>query len=172
MSDVDGAWLAGLCCGEACFRMSMKVKNTNPNFSAQFQVHLRADYIGALIEIKRIWNIDIPILLWDRVKDRNRGIDAGDGAKLIIRDIPILWHKVVPTFEKYSMRGKKQNEISVFSRGVKILYDKRSSGRRRARFTESELCELEKTYWELREIKKYTGDIREFVLRYPATMLP
>ncbi len=170
--DVDGGWLSGICAGEACFRIAMKKNNvTNPQFSCQFQIQLRADDVGALTEIRRLFGLSVPLVIWDRKHDRERGVDAGDGAKLVVRNIPDLWYRVIPTFEKYPMRAKKQNELPLFKRGVQILMEKRLSGRRNSSLTQDEREELEELYWALRKEKKYKGSVEDALNKSPSVFV-
>lgn len=166
ISDSDGGWFSAMCNGEGCFRVQMRGE-TKSNFTAVFSIQLRADDIQSLMEMKRIIGYKKHLSIWDRAKDVARGINAGDGVKLHIRDIPFLFYRLIPILEKYPMRGKKQNELPIFKRGVKIFIDKRASGRNRASFTPEEREELEQIYWCLREMKKYKSNLRDIMKEYP-----
>lgn len=171
ISDTDGGWLAGICSGEGCFRVMMRQSESGYQFSVQFQIQLRADDIRTLEEINRLWKLDIPIRLWDRDHDRKRGINAGDAAKLLIRDIPTLFYRVLPTLEKYPMRGKKQDEIPLFKRAILIIFSKRQNGRRNSSYTNEEKTELEQIYWAMREMKEYKANLYDILSKHSAIMI-
>lgn len=169
ISDEDGGWLAGMCNGEACFRIDYKeINEKRVRMTAVFSINLRADDAECLNEMKNLWAIKNPLILWDRRMDTSRGMNVGDGLKLHVRDIPTLHRKIIPTLEKYKLRGKKGNEIPLFKRAVDIMYNKRSEGRRYASFTSDEKVELKSIYWSLREMKKYKSNGDEVLKNYPA----
>ncbi len=165
----DGGWLSGICAGEGCFRISMNLSARRlSQFGAIFHMQLRADDIGVLEEIKRLWRLDTRIGIWNREHDRKRGINAGDGCILTIRNIPVIVSRILPTFEKYPMRSKKQSDFVMFKRGVEIMNAKRLSGNRNSQYTDEQRSELERIYWTMRELKKYNTDAGSILENHPA----
>jgi len=174
LSDRDGSWLAGVCVGEACFRITKtnpRVTNGKSRYNGTFQIQLRADDIGLLNEVKRLWKLDSRLMIWHRENDRRRGINAGDGAKLAVVNPVILAKRIIPTLEKFPMRGKKQLDLVLLKRGLEIILRKRDEGRRNAAYTKEEFLELEQLFLAAREAKKYNGNIEEILREYPAIVI-
>lgn len=161
----DGGWLAGMCAGESCFRIQ---KNRNTRYSPVWHINLRADDASVIAEIKRLWRLDHHITVWDRSSDRKKGEKAGDAVCLTIRDIPTILSRVIPTFERYKMRAKKQADFELFKRAVELIHKRRQAGRRYGTLTDEERNELDQLYVALMEVKKYKVTLDEIMERFTA----
>lgn len=159
ISDEDGGWLAGFTAGEACFRIARPSQGSgnglSHSFNCVFTVQLRADDMPALEMIRAIWKIDNPVRFWVREYDRRKGVNAGDGARFSVRDVPNLYFKVLPTFRKFPLRTRKQHDFEIFSEAVTLLYKRIAEGRSNLRYTDQERTWLEGYYLKLREVKVY-----------------
>lgn len=173
ISDRDGSWLSGLCVGEGCFRIT----KTNPRrersggtarYNGTFSIQLRADDIAVLAEVRRILGLNNRLIIWHREKDRKRGINAGDGAKILVSNPVILFHRVIPLLEKFPMRGKKQADLIILKRGLNIILGKRTNGRRNAAYTEDEMRELDQLFLAAKEAKRYNRNLEDILKEYPA----
>lgn len=111
----EGGWLAGFSAGESCFRIAKPSRGSgnglSHSFNCVFTIQLRSDDMPALEMIRQLWQIDNPVRFWSRDHDRSRGVNAGDGARLSVRDVPTLHYKVVPTFQRYPLRTRKQADF-------------------------------------------------------------
>lgn len=155
----EGGWLAGFAAGEACFRIARPSPGSgnglSRSYNCVFTIQLRADDIPALKMMQKLWQLDKPLCFWPRERDRARGIDAGDGARLSIRDIPNLYYKIIQTFRRYPLRTRKQSDFDIFSQAVQLLYIRMVENRSNLPYTSDERQKLDNYYWQLREVKKY-----------------
>lgn len=155
----EGGWLAGFVAGEGCFRLARPSPRSgnglSHSYNPVFTVQLRADDQPALEYMRRLWQVDNPVRFTSRDYDRARGIDAGDGARLSIRDTLTLHHKVVATFRRYPLRTRKQADLDIFAEAVALLYQRMVEGRANLAYTADERVRLERYYTELRTVKQY-----------------
>jgi hypothetical protein len=156
----QGGWLAGFCAGEACFRISRPSPRSggglSHSYNPVFIVQLRSDDMPALEEMRRLWQLDNPVTFWSRDYDRSRGVKAGDGARLSVRDVPNLHYKIVATFKRYPLRTRKQHDFELFAQVIELMHTRHTENRANLRYTDSERERLDALYWQLREVKKFT----------------
>ena len=81
-----------------------------------------ADDFYIVKEIKRIFGLsNRPHEFWRRDHDRKRGINAGDAVRFYVRDTPTLLTRIIPTFERFPLRSKKQFEFVLFTEAIHLL---------------------------------------------------
>ena len=105
----DGGWLAGFIAGEGCFQ----IRKTRRSISSALTIRLRRDDECALQEIKTLWSLE------------NRFYETSNSRclDLTIADIETCFHKVVPTFDLYTLRGKKGQDFQIWRAGVILLHE-------------------------------------------------
>lgn len=141
----DGYWIAGIITGEGSFTVSMG--------TVEFRIGLRADDIAILEYVQQV--MDLPQLIgrYSNAKRRLNGQKVGDEARMSISNRWVNKLRVIPFFDRFSLRGRKAAEFQVFKRAVWFLCQRDDEGRFRRRFTEEErkvLTELTNTMKNLR----------------------
>lgn len=111
-SDVgDGWYVTGLTDGEGCFGASIVYRRGRENFNPRFVLGLRLD--------------DRPIVDWLRnyfgvgsvVEDPNRPSPA---VRLVVASLYELLYAVVPHFDRFPLRAKKQNDYAIWRQMVML----------------------------------------------------
>jgi hypothetical protein len=165
LAPYDGAWLAGFCDGEACFRIAgpspSNISANSRSFSVGLQIRLRDDDVAILELVKNIWDITSPVHLYSHAKRRAAGEKTGDEALLDIRNVTDLWCKIIPTFEQYPLRSKKHQDFLLFRRAVDVLAQKWMMGRKNRPYTPDERSELGALFLALKAIKQYNATLEQ-----------
>ena len=153
----QGGWLAGISSGEASFFMTSQIgKSRRISFKCSYAVRLRADDIGVLERIKYLWKIHHKISLSTLNRLAHQGYISNPSAMLDISDVLSLSKRVVPTFERYPLYSKKQDDFELFREAVTILENKHLDFRAAFRFSDDECKRLEEIRLKLSAVKKYT----------------
>ena len=110
-TQLHAMWVVGFVDGEGCFRASM-IKNPKLRFQTQIQIefvvvqHVRD--IDLLYELKAMFQCGIV----NKTKSQNDITD--NTARFRVRKLADLCEKVIPFFEKHSLKTKKKEEFLRF----------------------------------------------------------
>jgi hypothetical protein len=127
-TDIDreafGHWLSGFVDGEGCFLLAMYARRANPlrkTPMASLRILLRADDLPILQEIQSFFgcghiNTDRRLTCFATMKapHEGRSLTIGRAADLATR--------VVPHFERFTLRAKKARDFEVWKQGVLLVH--------------------------------------------------
>lgn len=142
----DGFWISGFVVGEGCF--IAQISRTT------FSITQRSDTID-LLEFSHK-TLGLPGNIHTATNDRRRamGQKVGDEARLSVSNRWILKLRIIPFFDRFPLRGRKQAEYQVFKQAVEFLCERdKRDGRKQKYFTDEErkfLTELADTIKALR----------------------
>ncbi len=154
LSPEDGGWIAGFFCGEGCFRLKFLHK-TRSTLSIAIAITVRDDDRELLEFIRKCWQLDEKVMIFSNEKRRLKGEHCGDEAKLHVYKTETLYYKILPTFTRFPLQGKKGREFEIFKKGIQILHNKRQAGRRAIAYTKDEIDELTSLVLELNEVRQH-----------------
>lgn len=154
LTQEQGGWLAGFFCGEGYFRLKY-LHQTRTNFDINTGITVRDDDAELLEFVKECWQLSEPVKIFSNDRRRAKGEKCGDEAKLYIRDVETIYYKVLPTFRKYPLHGKKGREFEIFALAIELLHEKRQQGRRNRRFTEDESIQLTDLMLRLNDTRQH-----------------
>lgn len=114
-----GHWLSGFVDGEGCFRLLWcPVKGRHKIFqmpTARFEILLRQDDTPILEQIRSYWAAG-------SLKSRAPRQHAHDAARYYLSSAVDLATIVVPHFDAFPLRAKKQHDFAIWKQGVALLY--------------------------------------------------
>ena len=125
-----GNWIAGFVTGEGCFVF----RETG---GATFSVAQRSDDINILNMISEVMDLHSPREFSNQYR-RNRGEKAGDEARLFISNRWIIYKRVIPFFTKFSLKGRKAIDFSIFKEAIEFMCQRDKAGRYKKKYTENE----------------------------------
>jgi LAGLIDADG DNA endonuclease family protein len=156
--DAFGHWLSGFTDGEGCFYLGVGFRWGKYKVAlARFDIQLRADDRVILEEIRAFWGVG---------HIRYAGQQKRSRPKVVLRIFAAsaLANVVVPHFDRYPLRAKKQRDFLIWKRGVE-LYHRVQAGRivplpggrggTRPRWTPGEMELFESLAIALREQRKF-----------------
>ncbi|MDD3915305.1 MAG: LAGLIDADG family homing endonuclease [Bacteroidales bacterium] len=108
LCEVNGEYIAGFTAGEGCFHIGVEYKKNapRPQIRAMFTIQLRADDVSVLEQIKdylKCGNINV----YER-KNGQRAACYRVGRKKDLVNI------IIPFFERYPLRAKKQQDFYIW----------------------------------------------------------
>jgi hypothetical protein len=105
----DGGWLAGFIAGEGCFQ----IRKSQSKMSVALAIRLRRDDESSLHEIKILWSLG------------NRFLETTNPRhiEIVIADIETCFHKIVPTFDRYILRGRKGQDFQIWKAAASLLHE-------------------------------------------------
>jgi hypothetical protein len=121
--DRFGNWLSGFVDGEGCFGIYCykrgKIKSFDSGFlSFEFSIQLREDDRPVLERIKEYLNCG-NLVTGSRAKMRKDGHpNARDQVKFCCRKLEELHNHIVPQFDRYPLRSKKQNDFILWKKAL------------------------------------------------------
>jgi hypothetical protein len=127
----DGAWIAGFVAGEGCFIVSK-------TGGISFGISLRADDADVLESIRQIMGLPFPISVYSNASRRAQGQRAGDEVRLYCRNRQVCRARIIPFFDRFPIRSKKQLDFLIFKEAVLFLCQRDDNGRYKKRFTNDE----------------------------------
>lgn len=131
VSPEDGHWIAGFVAGEGCFTMS--------GVSLGFTISQRSDEVHILEFIARTMGLPLKyIKCTSNQYRRDRGQKAGDEARLQIYHRKILKDRVLPFFDRFPLRARKEVEFKIFRNAVLLLVARDEDGSRGKRLNPKE----------------------------------
>lgn len=131
ISPTDGYWISGLTTGEGCFIITQ-------NGGTEFRIGLRADDIEILNYIQTIMDIPQKVGIYSNQTRRNKGQVVGDEARLHSPNRWVNKLRIVPFFERFPLRGRKQLDFEIFKTCVEFMSQRDTDGRHGKRLTEHE----------------------------------
>lgn len=104
-NDVDGGYVTGLVDGEGSFMVSLVNRRDRWNFNPKFGITLRVDD-GAILRWLRTY------FGCGRYSETFR--TKSPRASLVVADLYSLMAKVLPHFDRYPLRAKKQKDYAIW----------------------------------------------------------
>src|SRR3989338_5126347 len=111
-------WITGFTDGEGCFTISV-IKNPTTRFRKQifpeFVITQGAKSLSALEKIKKFFNCG-SIVLNKRYDNHNEHL-----YRYCVRSISELQNKIIPFFDRFSLRTYKRNDFILFKKVIKMM---------------------------------------------------
>jgi hypothetical protein len=153
--DNFGHWLAGFVDGEGSFVMSEATSVPYVKLNATFAIILRADDQEILRTIQSFLGVGSVRRFVPR---SSRPI-----YRLLVVNSAALFKVIVPTFERYPLRAKKQRDFALWKAGVELCYRVRrrrqfGKGFRKGtypRWSEAEVAEFRSIMNELKAVRRF-----------------
>lgn len=116
--DVNGDFIAGFVAGEGCFHIAVerKKESARPNVRAMFTIQLRADDKDMLRQIKEYFKCG-------NINEYKRK-NGQHIAYYRVGRIDDLINIIIPFFERYPLRAKKQMDYDIWKSIVYMIRDK------------------------------------------------
>jgi len=119
---LPGDYIAGFVDGEGCFYLTYRSeiryeRPGNPKYfrwTPYFAINIRKDDREILEKIKNTLNCGSIYML-----------KRGEMAHYIIQNLDDLYTKVLPFFNRYSLRAKKRHDFELWSKALWIMYEKK-----------------------------------------------
>jgi hypothetical protein len=160
ISEYEGGWLAGFIAGEGSFQIRNIDKGAR--FSQTLTIRLRNDDQIAQEEIKRIWGLSNSIM-------RTSNPRCYD---LAITDVETCYHKIVPTFDKFLLKAKKQRDFLIWKIFVNVTHEFIANNPHNS-VVPVELHNLQKRlYFACKYIKEYQSDFDKIIQEYNLPINP
>lgn len=163
-SDIDrdafGNWLSGLVDGEGCFVLGWNEPSRDRTTRvplARFSIQLRADDYRILEAIKSFWGCGTTHL-------RTKVSQRSPAYAYIVSSKSSLHNILVPHFEKYPLRAKKQRDFVIWKRAVALCCRINSHPKRKRRgslsgwdrsWTAEAIAEFDYYWRTLRQQRQY-----------------
>lgn len=110
-----GHWLSGFVDGEGCFNLCLP-KTIRSRLAIVFSIRLRADELPILRQIQSFWHCGT--IRFDNYKNSINPICC-----LQINKVDDLVNIIIPHFENYPLRAKKQHDFNIWRKGVAIFHE-------------------------------------------------
>jgi hypothetical protein len=141
-SDIDrdhfGHWLSGFTDGEGCFFLSIRerrivLRRNGKSYrlieaNAQLSIGLRWDERPILERIQSFFGCG-RVRTGDHRKARARGGNACDQVVFEVRRMSDLLSRIIPHFERYPLRAKKQSDFRIWRDGVMLADEIKTTSR-------------------------------------------
>ena len=150
-----GYWIAGWFCGEGSFRLKYEHKPTRGTFATGITMGLRDDDTEPLEIIHDTLNLKESIRIFSNQRRRNLGEKCGNEIKLNIYDVETIYHKFIPLFRRFPIKGIKGQEFAIFARAIEIIHHKITEGRRRKPYYDHERDEIISLIQKLSKSRKH-----------------
>jgi hypothetical protein len=115
--DAFGHWLSGFVDGEGHFclhRCKHKMAHGGKTLGASLAISVRLDDQEILREIGRYWGVG--------TFNFPTPINGNHAIRFQVASFRDLYLVVVPHFERYPLRAKKQRDFEIWKKGVEIMY--------------------------------------------------
>ncbi len=116
--DAFGHWLSGFTDGEGCFLLRLIKGRRHFTGSARFQIGLRRDDSEILHQIREFWNIGNTSYYQN--KHHGKGGGEINVCKFTVDALSDVLSVVIPHFERYPLRAKKQRDFIIWKQGAEI----------------------------------------------------
>jgi len=121
--ELPGDYVAGFVDGEGCFYLTYRseIRYERPGkpkyfrWTPYFAINLRQDDKEILEKIRNTLSCGNIYLLNRR--------DGEKLAQFIIQNMDDLYSKILPFFEKYTLRAKKRHDFELWKKALKIMYN-------------------------------------------------
>ncbi len=116
--DAFGHWLSGFVDGEGCFLLRLMKGRKHFTGSPRFQIGLRSDDLQILRDIKSFWGIGT--ITFGHIKSPGIKTNERNACNYRIQSIKDVTKIVIPHFEKYPLRAKKQRDFLIWRQGAEL----------------------------------------------------
>ena len=155
ISPEDGGWLAGFFCGEGYFGFRF-LHTSRTTIMVKVAVTVRDDDRELLERVCKLWDLKEKVKIFSNEKRRLKGEHCGDEARLYIHSIDTIYYKIIPTFQRFQLYGKKGKEFEVFAKGIDLLHNKQETrGRKKVPYTQDEIIDFTNLFFELNEVRQH-----------------
>ncbi len=165
-----GHWLSGFVDGEGCFLLQFRMMGHSFIGRARFMLKLRDDDSEIMKRIHEFWGVGHI----QHCKQNILKSNVGSGHNQVSLQIDVTNHLsdiLVPHFERYPLRAKKQRDFIIWREGVNLVRQvtsRRKRGRlgpgRRGihhRWTDSERTEFQALSISLRAQRQYNAPLQD-----------
>jgi hypothetical protein len=123
---ISGDWLAGFTDGDGSFYTLLR-KQADYRSRYQFQAVFDLAQLGGFTEKDGVLNLIHTLWFSDLQIQQNKG-NKQDRSQVdhlrLVRPLPLLQY-IIPLFEKYTLRSRKEIQFGLWKEGVKLLIDKK-----------------------------------------------
>ena len=141
-----GWYITGFAEGDGSFIFSKQG-------SASFRLSQRADNVIPMKLVADIFNVPNSLKQFSNQSRRKKGQRVGDDLKFSITNRHILLQKVIPFFNRFPLKGKKQLEFEVWSEGVIFMCNRDKNMKRHTRLDSNEkkfIADIYQTIYNIR----------------------
>jgi hypothetical protein len=149
--DAFGHWLSGFTDGEACFFLGVRIQRNYAFGICSFQLHLRSDDRPILEDIKAFWGAGTIISAAPQLKTSPK---SNWQTCYRVNRLSAMLHILIPHFEKYPLRSKKQQDFMIWKEAVYMHYHI-SLKKTRTKWTKTEFKHFQSLRDMLRAQRKF-----------------
>lgn len=120
-NDEFGNWISGFVDGEGCFVVRLiRYKDScvdSYRYKAEFEIHVRADDLAAIEDIKAYWGCGI---IYTDPERNGHGRRAKPSLRYRVCRMQDIHNVLIPHFERYVLRSKKRRDFEIFKAAIAL----------------------------------------------------